>query len=374
MSESARGEGGRVWVPRRKGDTRDPRQIPDAERWYFLEERYPSYGNLVPRDIATREIFNVCVDDGMGVGGKRQVYLDLSHLDREYIERKLGGIIEIYRKFVGEDPAEVPMRIFPGVHYSMGGMYVRYEPKPDMKGIVQGDPKNLMTNVEGLYALGECNYQYHGANRLGANALLSCTFDGLFGGFSIVNYARANASRAEAPASLFDDAVRAEESAARSLVEGTGTENPYAIGHELGEEMTEASTVVKTAERLARARRTLDALRDRYSRIGLADGGAWTNQNLVYARALGDMLALADAMLACGDLRKESRGSHYRADFPERNDAEFMKTSLAAWNPATKRCDVSWEKVEAPLVAPRARTYGKKDGAAKAEPAAAGAR
>jgi succinate dehydrogenase / fumarate reductase flavoprotein subunit len=374
MSESARGEGGRVWVPRRKGDARDPRQIPDAERYYFLEERYPSYGNLVPRDIATREIFSVCVEDGLGVGGKRQVYLDLSHLDREYIERKLGGIIEIYRKFVGEDPAEVPMRIFPGVHYSMGGMYVRYEPKPDMKGIVQGDPKNLMTNVEGLYALGECNYQYHGANRLGANALLSCTFDGLFGGFSIVNYARTNASRAEAPASLFEDAVKAEEATVASITGSKGTENPYAIGHELGEEMTESSTVVKTGERLARARKNLESLRERYSRVGLSDSGTWTNQNLAYTRALGDMLALADAMLACGDLRKESRGSHYRADFPERNDAEYMKTSLATYNPSTQRCDVSWEQVEAPLVAPRARTYGKKDGeAAGKQKATAGA-
>jgi succinate dehydrogenase / fumarate reductase flavoprotein subunit len=372
MSESARGEGGRVWVPRKKGDTRDPRQIPDAERWYFLEERYPSYGNLVPRDIATREIFNVCVEDGMGVGGKRQVYLDLSHLERGYIERKLGGIIEIYRKFVGEDPAEVPMRIFPGVHYSMGGMYVQYEAKPDMKGLVQGASRNLMTNVEGLYALGECNYQYHGANRLGANALLSCTFDGLYGGFSIVNYAREHASGADAPASLFDDAVRAEEDAMRRLAESTGTENPYAIGFELGEEMTEASTVVKTGERLARARKNLESMRERYARIRLSDTGTWTNQNLCYARALGDMLALADAMLACGEARRESRGSHYRADFPERNDAEFMKTSMARFDPATQRCIVGWETVEAPLVAPRARTYGKKDGTpAKKEPAAA---
>ena len=375
MSESARGEGGRVWVPRKKGDTRDPRQIPDAERWYFLEERYPSYGNLVPRDIATREIFSVCVHDGMGVGGKRQVYLDLSHLERGYLERKLGGIIEIYRKFVGEDPAEVPMRIFPGVHYSMGGMYVRYEAKPDQKGLVQGAETNLMTNVESLYALGECNYQYHGANRLGANALLSCTFDGLFGGFSIVNHVRAKAGAAEPPASLFDDAVRAEEDGARRLAESKGTENPYAIGHELGDLMTDASTVVKTAERLADARRALEGLRERYAHARLSDTGTWTNQNLVHARAVGDMLILADAMLACGDLRKESRGSHYRADFPERNDTEFMKTSMASFNPSTQRCDVSWEKVEAPLVAPRARTYGKKDGtAAKAEPATAGAR
>jgi succinate dehydrogenase / fumarate reductase flavoprotein subunit len=267
------------------------------------------------------------------------------------------------------------MRIFPGVHYSMGGMYVRYEAKPDQKGLVQGAETNLMTNVESLYALGECNYQYHGANRLGANALLSCTFDGLFGGFSIVNHVRAKASAAEAPASLFDDAVRAEEDVQRRLAESTGTENPYAIGHELGELMTDASTVVKTAERLADARRALEGLRERYSRARLSDTGTWTNQNLVHARAVGDMLILADAMLACGDMRKESRGSHYRADFPERNDAEFMKTSMANFNPATQRCDVSWEKVEAPLVAPRARTYGKKDaGAAKQEPATAGAR
>ena len=373
MSESARGEGGRVWVPRRKGDTRDPRQIPEAERYYFLEERYPSYGNLVPRDIATREIFSVCVEDGLGVNGERQVYLDLTHLGREYLEHKLGGIIEIYRKFVGEDPAEVPMRIFPGVHYSMGGMYVQYEAKPDHKGLVQGATKNLMTNVNGLYAFGECNYQYHGANRLGANALLSCTFDGLFGGFSVANFARENAARGEAPASLYDDAVKAEEAVIHSLASSNGTENPYLIANELGDEMTEASTVVKTADRLGRARRKLDELRERYSRVKLSDGATWTNQNLVFTRALGDMLILADAMLACGDLRKESRGSHYRADFPERNDAEFMKTSLACFDQKAGRCEVRWEAVEAPLVAPRARTYGKKDGkAAEKKPAAAG--
>jgi succinate dehydrogenase / fumarate reductase flavoprotein subunit len=116
-------------------------------------------------------------------------------------------------------------------------------------------------------------------------------------------------------------------------------------------------------------------MRERYSRIRLSDTGTWTNQNLCYARALGDMLALADAMLACGEARRESRGSHYRADFPERNDAEFMKTSMARFDPATQRCIVGWETVEAPLVVPRARTYGKKDGSpAKKEPAAAGAR
>src|SRR5258705_10207809 len=118
MSESARGEGGRVWVPRKKGDERDPKSISEADRWYFLEEKYPAYGNLVPRDIATREIFQVCID-GYGVGGENQVYLDLTHIPPETLDRKLGAILEIYEMFVGDDPRHVPMRIFPGVHYSM---------------------------------------------------------------------------------------------------------------------------------------------------------------------------------------------------------------------------------------------------------------
>src|SRR6476661_5959922 len=153
MSESIRGEGGRVWTYK------------DGQPWYFLEEKYPEYGNLVPRDIATREIFHVCVDLGLGVDGKNQVYLDVSHLDPHMLEVKLGGVMEIYRKFVGDDPAKVPMRIFPAVHYSMGGLWV--------------DNEHGMTNIPGLFAAGEADYQYHGANRLGANSLLSCIYTGL---------------------------------------------------------------------------------------------------------------------------------------------------------------------------------------------------
>lgn len=146
MSESARGEGGRIWTYK------------DGKPWYFLEEKYPSYGNLVPRDIATREIFNVCVDQGLGINGENMVYLDLSHKDPKELDVKLGGIIEIYEKFMGDDPRKIPMKIFPAVHYSMGGMWVDY---------------NQMTNIPGLFAAGECEYQYHGANRLGANSLVS---------------------------------------------------------------------------------------------------------------------------------------------------------------------------------------------------------
>ena len=360
MSESARGEGGRVWVPRKKGDDRDPRQIPEAERYYFLEERYPAYGNLVPRDIATREIFNVCVKDGLGVRGERQVYLDLTHLGREYLERKLGGIIEIYRKFVGEDPAELPMRIFPGVHYSMGGLYTVYTAKDDGKGMKLGAPNNMMTNITGLYAFGEVNYQYHGANRLGANALLSCIFDGLFCGVSVANYVRdRKANATDAAASIFDGNAAAEEARQEKLIRSSGTENPYAIGKELGDEMTESSTVVKDETRLLQARAKLAELRDRCARIRLSDSGLWTNQNLSYARAVQDMVLLADAIIEGGIARKESRGSHYRTDYEQRDDANFLKTTVAKFNASSGRCDLSFEEVQTGLSKPRLRNYTK---------------
>jgi len=362
MSESARGEGGRVWVPRKKGDTRDPRQIPDAERWYFLEEKYPAYGNLVPRDIATREIFDVCVNHGMGIGGGNMVYLDLTHKPKEYLETKLGGIMEIYRKFVGEDPTEMPMKIFPGVHYSMGGLWTTYTPAEDGKGMEHGAPNSMMTNVEGLYAFGEVNYQYHGGTRLGANALLSCIFDGLFCGLGVANYVREVAPHAaDAPARLFDAAREAEEAKQKRLIEGRGEENPYHIGKELGDEMTACSTVVKTEERMLEGMDKLAELKDRYDRIRLSDTGLWTNQNLSYARAVGDMLRLGEAILKGGIERRESRGSHFRLDYPERDDSRFLKTTIATYDAAADAPVISWEDVNLSLVEPRARTYGKVD-------------
>ena len=163
MSESARGEGGRVWVPQYSGRERDPKSIPESQRWYFLEEWYPKYGNLVPRDIATRAIFKVVFENKLGIDGKPMVYLDLTHIDRKILDRKLEGILEIYEKFVGDDPRDTPMKIFPGMHYTMGGLWVDF---------------NQATNIPGIFAAGECEYQYHGANRLGANSLVSCIFGG----------------------------------------------------------------------------------------------------------------------------------------------------------------------------------------------------
>lgn len=178
MSESARGEGGRIWTYK------------DGKPWYFLEEKYPAYGNLVPRDIATREIFSVCVDEKLGINGENMVYLDLSHKDPKELDVKLGGIIEIYEKFMGDDPRKIPMKIFPAVHYSMGGMWVDY---------------NQMTNIPGLFAAGECDYNYHGANRLGANSLLSAIFGGMVAGPKAVEYINGlKKSSEDVASSVFD--------------------------------------------------------------------------------------------------------------------------------------------------------------------------
>jgi succinate dehydrogenase / fumarate reductase, flavoprotein subunit len=395
MSESARGEGGRVWVPRAKGDTRDPKNIPEAERWYFLEEKYPKYGNIVPRDIATREIFDVCVNMGLGVNGENQVYLDLTHKPRDYLDRKLGGILEIYEKFVGDDPRDTPMRIFPAVHYSMGGLWTThtkgsYTPaQPRAKhvsgatapldsrpgqGLAPGATNNMMTNIRGLYAFGEVNFAYHGANRLGANALLSCIFDGLFCGVSVLNYVKdeepAKTPAADMPAGAFEASVDREQQAMKRLlatVSGAKPDtltNPYAIGKELGDEMTAACTVVRTKARLEQCRVKLAELKDRYAKARLPDNAGWGNQSLGYARMVGDMLALADAISLGALERRESRGAHYRSDYTERDDANFMKTSLAKH--ANAGVTLEFVPIDDTLIAPTARTYGKTDAKAPA--------
>src|SRR5512141_1269918 len=207
VSEAARGEGGRMWVPRKQGDTRPPKSSPENERWYFLEEKYPAYGNLVPRDIATREIFQVCLS-GYGIGGKREVYLDLTHIPRKELDVKLGGILEIYEKFVGDDPRETPMKVFPGMHYSMGGLWVQFA-RNDSTGMVdEASPKNQMTNVPGLYAGGEVDFSIHGANRLGANSLVSCLYAGKIGGPAMVRYSRETGSKLPPAEPAFADAKK----------------------------------------------------------------------------------------------------------------------------------------------------------------------
>jgi succinate dehydrogenase / fumarate reductase flavoprotein subunit len=231
---------------------------------------------------------------------------------------------------------------------------------PDLKGLVAGAPNSMMTNIAGLYAFGEVNYQYHGGTRLGANALLSCIFDGLFCGAGVANYAAAlETATADVPASLFAAASAQEEAKMQRLIDGAGEENPYEIGWAMGDVMTAASTVVKTEDRMLEAMKTLHELEDRAARLRLSDTGLWTNQNLSYARALADMLKLAEVILLGGIRRKESRGSHYRPDYPERDDEQFLKTTIARYDPGTGRPELWYEDVEIGLVPPRTRSYGK---------------
>jgi succinate dehydrogenase / fumarate reductase flavoprotein subunit len=380
ISESARGEGGRVWVPRRAGDTRPPNSIPEADRYYFLEERYPKYGNIVPRDIATREIFQVCLD-GLGVGGGNMVYLDLrdevKKRGREAILNKLEGILEIYEKFVGTDPLDEPMKIFPAVHYTMGGLWAGFKKDEKTGGLKLGDPANMMTNIPGLYAMGEASYAYHGANRLGANSLLSCIFDGLFGGLGIRNYVHnasedaGHVSAADAPDAVFDAVVKQERDRVDWLVKNGGSENPYLLWQEMGKWMTENCTVVRYNEKLEETLSRCQEWKARYRNIRLSDTGMWSNQNLSFARAVRDMILYAEAILKGALMRNESRGAHYKPQFKERDDANFLKATIATYDGASDAAQIEYGPVDTSLVQPRARTYGKTE--SKAAPVASGA-
>ncbi len=366
ISESARGEGGRVWVPRKKGDPRPPNSIPETERFYFLEERYPKYGNIVPRDIATREIFQVC-QEGLGVGGGNMVYLDLrdkvKEIGREKVLSKLEGILEIYEKFVGTDPLDEPMKIFPAVHYSMGGLWTTFTKDEKSGGLKFGDPRNMSTNIPGLYAMGEVNFAYHGANRLGANSLLSCIFDGLFGGTCIRNYVidAANVAAADVPQEAYDAIVKQEKERQDWLVNNQGDENPYLLWQEMGKWMTDTCTVVRHNERLEECLNRLQDWKTRYKRVKLSDTGMWTNQNLSFARAVRDMILEAEAILKGALARNESRGAHYKPAYPDRDDVRFLKATLAEYDAAEDTARILYGPVDTSLVTPRARTYGKKE-------------
>ena len=362
MSESARGEGGRVWVPKDPKDTRDPREIPNKERYYFLEERYPGYGNLVPRDIAAREIFKVCRHEGLGLGGQSMVYLDLTHLPRKLLDRKLGGIMEIYEKFVGDDPREMPMKVFPAVHYSMGGLWADFETADD-GGLVQGSPRNQQTNIPGLYAVGEADYQYHGGNRLGANSLLSCIYGGIECGPAMLSYAKSVEGTVEEMSSgPFDAALkqRTEQFEAHSAMDGP--ENPYVIHRELGQTMLDDVTVERHNDRLEKVLEKLDELDERWNKIGAGDSSSRMNQAVQFTRHLELMLRLARAIAAGALRRDESRGAHFKPDFPERNDEEFLKTTIARDTPEGP--EFSYEDVDISQSKPRLRSYAKKGAAA----------
>jgi succinate dehydrogenase / fumarate reductase flavoprotein subunit len=341
MSESARGEGGRVWVPRNKGDVRPPSSVPEQERLYFLEEKYPAYGNLVPRDIATREIFQVCID-GMGIGGENQVYLDLTHIPAETLDRKLGAILEIYEMFVGDDPRHVPMRIFPGVHYSMGGLWV---------------DNNQRTNLPGLLAAGECDYSIHGANRLGANSLVSCVYGGFIAAPAAIEYAK-NVERNGADGSrIYEQELKHQQEINDRLISQSGNENQYLLHQEMGQWMTDNVTVIRYNEKLKATDNKLLELMDRYKRISINDSNLWATMALPHARHLDNMLELARVITLGALNRNESRGAHYKPEFPDRDDENFLKTTIAEFS--GEGPVFSYEPVDISFIPPRKRDYSK---------------
>jgi succinate dehydrogenase / fumarate reductase flavoprotein subunit len=341
MSESARGEGGRVWVPKADGDARSPRDIPESERWYFLEEKYPAYGNLVPRDIATREIFQVCLE-GHGVAGENQVYLDLTHIPADVLTERLGAILEIYEMFVGDDPRYVPMRIFPGVHYSMGGLWVDFEQR---------------TSIPGLFAAGECDYSIHGANRLGANSLVSCVYGGFTAAPSAIEYAK-NVERGTSETDGIHDAeLKRQQEINDAIINSTGGENQYKLHEELGKVMTDNVTVVRYNDRLQATDDKIRELQERFGRISINDSNLWATQAIPHARQLKNMLELARVITLGALNRNESRGAHYKPEFPDRNDEDWLKTTIAEYSDESPV--FSYEPVDTSLVEPRKRDYSK---------------
>ena len=326
MSESLRNDG-RVWVPKAKGDKRPANEIPEEERDYYLERRYPAFGNLVPRDIASRAAKQVC-DEGRGVGKTGlAVYLDfadaIKRLGRKAIEEKYGNLFEMYERITDENPYNVPMRIFPAIHYTMGGLWVDY---------------NLQSTVPGLFVLGEANFSDHGANRLGASALMQGLADGYFvAPYTVGNYIGSNKFE---PVTTDHPAFKASEKEVDDLVKKllavNGTKTAHELNRELGLIMWEYVGMGRSEEGLKKALEEIPKLREEFWKsIKVAGTGETLNQNLEEAGRLADYLELAELIARDALNRRESCGGHFREESqtPEgeakRDDENY--SYVAAW-------------------------------------------
>ncbi len=325
MSESLRNDG-RIWVPKRRGDRRPPHEIPEAERDYYLERKYPSYGNLAPRDIASRAAKAVC-DEGLGVGpGGQGVYLDLRdairQLGRKTIEERYGNLFDMYREITDEDAYAAPMRIYPAPHYTMGGLWVDY---------------NLMSTIPGLFVIGEANFSDHGANRLGASALMQGLADGYFiVPLTVADYVAGRRPQHEAAHPAFAAARRETEVRVQRLLGVRGTRPVDAFHRDLGKLMWDGCGMSRSAEGLTRALAEIPRIRDAFWRdVTVLGGGEELNQALEKAGRVADFLEFAE--LVCRDAlhREESCGGHFRVEHEtpdgeaKRDDARFCYA--AAW-------------------------------------------
>ena len=326
MSESLRNDG-RVWVPLKKGDARPASQIPEAERDYYLERRYPSFGNLVPRDVASRNAKTVC-DEGRGVGEtKLAVYLDfrdaIDRLGKHTIKERYGNLFDMYERIAGEDPYQSPMRIYPAIHYTMGGLWVDY---------------NLMSTIPGLYVIGEANFSDHGANRLGASALMQGLADGYFVLPNTINdyVASTKLAKVDASHAAVRDAEEQVIGATRKLLSNKGTRSVDSFHRELGKLMWDYCGMSRTAEGLKLALSKIPGLREQYWReVKVLGAGEELNQSLEKAGRVGDFFELAELMCLDALERSESCGGHFREEYqtPEgeaaRDDEHY--SYAAAW-------------------------------------------
>ncbi len=345
MSESIRGEGGRVWV---YGDSTKTIETVEGktiscgktgEPWYFFEELYPAFGNLIPRDIGAREILRIC-EMGMGVDGQNQVYLDVTSIPEER-RKKIEGVLEIYKKFTGDDPRKVPMKIFPAVHYSMGGGWVDWPAADDPDRWTR---YRQMTNIPGCFNAGESDFQYHGANRLGANSLLSCIFGGLTCGVEIPRYLD-SVSKETSPA-IYEKALKDEEEFKQDLMSRSGPENVHKLHDELAFWMVQNVTVKRNNVDLQKTLDKIKEIRSRYKNITLGDHSRFANQTYAFANQFQAMLDLADIITKGALLRDEMRGSHFKPEFPNRDDQNWLKTTIATFDPVTQEPIITYKSVD----------------------------
>lgn len=357
ISESARGEGGRVWV---YGDSTKTILAPNGqtiacgktgEPWYFLEEMYPALGNLVPRDIASREVLRIC-SLGLGVDGGHQVFLDVSHLPEKKLH-KLASVLDIYKKFTGDDPHKVPMKIFPAVHYSMGGAWVDWPAADDPDRWTR---YRQMTNIAGCFNVGESDFQYHGANRLGANSLLSCIFGGLIVGMEVPRYLDdLKKFHRDFPDSMFTEALSLEEESQKEILARNGDENIYKLHDELANWMVLNVTVVRNNHDLKKTIDAIKEIRERMYFITLDDQSLTLNQSLVFASQFAAMIEIALVIAKGALLRNEFRGAHFKPEFPERNDPEWLKTTVAKYQ--REEPEIFYKSVDLRHLRPVLRDY-----------------
>jgi len=359
ISESSRGEGGRMWV---YGDSSKKIAFPDGsirscgktgEPWYFLEEMYPAFGNLVPRDIGSREVLRIC-EAGLGIDGMMQVYLDVTHLSIEK-QKKLESVLDIYQKFMGTDPRKKPMKIFPAVHYSMGGGWVDWPAAdaPDRTARFR-----QMTNLPGCFNVGESDYQYHGANRLGANSLLSCIFGGLVTGMEVPRYINSlKKNYAELPEGMYSAALNVEEAMQKDLLSRSGPENIHKLHDELSSWMVQYVSVKRDNPDLQKTLEKIKELKKRYKHITLDDKGSRLNQTYVFAHQFQAMLEISLIITKGALLRNEFRGAHFKPNYPERDDENWLKTTIATYDPSQDEPVISYEPVDMPYLDAVKRDY-----------------